>query len=72
MEDRADLVGDLDIETFPTLLVGNRDGLNFLGAVTPQSDVLRRLLHSLLQPDAARLAHQPATQRIIDQLAESP
>ena len=72
VEDQADLVGDLDIETFPTLLVGNSDGLNFLGAVTPQLDVLRRLLHSLLQPDAARLTHQPATQRIIDRLAGRP
>lgn len=72
MEDQADLVGNLDIETFPTLLVGSSDGLNFLGAVTPQPDVLRRLLHSMLQPGAARLSHQPATQRIIDQLAELP
>jgi thioredoxin 1 len=72
VEDSADLVGDLDIETFPTLLVGNDDGLNFLGAVTPQPEVLSRLLHSLLEPGARRMAHQPATQRIIDQLADLP
>ena len=69
VEDQADLVGDLDIETFPTLLIGNRSGLNFFGAVTPQPDVLRRLLHSLLEPGAVRVAHQPATQRIFDRLA---
>ena len=72
VEDQADLVGDLEIETFPTLLVGNDEGLNFLGAVTPQPDVLRRLVHSLLQLGAPRIAHQPATQRIIDQLAACP
>ena len=72
VEDSADLVGDLDIETFPTLLVGNDDGLNFLGAVTPQPEVLSRLLHSLLEPGARRMAHRPATQRIIDRLADLP
>ena len=72
MEDQADLVGDLDIETFPTLLVGGSERLYFLGTVTPQSDVLRRLLHSLLQPGAARLSHRSATQRIIDRLEDLP
>ena len=72
VEDQADLVGDLEIETFPTLLVGNDEGLNFLGAVTPQPDVLRRMVNSLLEPGAARVAHRPATQRMIDQLADLP
>ena len=72
VEDQADLVGDLEIETFPTLLVGNDEGLNFLGPVTPQPDVLRRLVSSLLQPGAAQIAHRPATQRIIGQLADFP
>ena len=70
VEDQADLVGALEIETFPTLLVASDEGLNFLGAVTPQPDVLRRLVHSLLQLGAPRIAHQPATQRIIDRLAD--
>ena len=72
VEDQADLVGDLEIETFPTLLVASDDGLNFLGAVTPQPDVLRRMVNSLLEPGASRTAHRPATQRIIDQLAACP
>lgn len=72
VEDRADLVGDLDIETFPTLLVGNDQGLNFLGAVTPQPEVLSRLLYSLLQANARQTDHLPATQQVIDQLAHSP
>lgn len=72
VEDQGDLVGDLEIETFPTLLVGNDEGLNFLGAVTPQPDVLHRLVTSLLEPGATRTAHRPATQRVIDQLADLP
>ena len=72
VEDRADLVGDLDIETFPTLLVGNNQGLNFLGAVTPQPEVLSRLLHSLLQINARQTDHLPATQQVISQLTHLP
>ena len=72
VEDQAELVGDLDIETFPTLLVGDSDGLKFLGAVTPQSEVLSRLLDALHQPDAPRRAHRAASRRIIEQLAACP
>ena len=72
VEDQADLVGDLDIETFPTLLVASDEGLNFLGAVTPQPEVLRRLVTSMLKPGAAQMAHRAATQRIIDQLTDLP
>jgi thioredoxin 1 len=72
VEDQADFVGDLDIETFPTLLVGTETGLNFLGAVTPQAEVLSRLLDSLLESDARPMAHRPETQRIVDQLVDLP
>jgi thioredoxin 1 len=72
VEDRADLVGDLDIETFPTLLVGNEQGLSFLGAVTPQPEVLSRLLGSLLDRGSPTTDHLPATQQVISQLGQSP
>ena len=72
VEDQADLVGDLDIETFPTLLAGNERGLSFFGAVTPQADVLRRLIDSLLEPGAEQVVHLPETRRIIEQLEGLP
>ena len=72
VEDQADLVGDLEIETFPTLLAGNDRGLSFLGAVTPQADVLRRLLKSLTEPEAGQMVHRPETLQIIDRLAGLP
>ena len=72
VEDQADLVGDLDIETFPTLLVGNGEGLHFIGAVTPQPEVLSRLLHALLEPGVRKIAHVAATRRIVDQIEASP
>ncbi|MBY0453521.1 MAG: thioredoxin family protein [Burkholderiaceae bacterium] len=44
VEDEADLVGDLDVETFPTLLIADGDGVRFLGPLPPQVGVLVRML----------------------------
>lgn len=47
VEDREDLLGDVDVETFPTLLVGCGDTPLFLGPLLPQIKVLDKLLASL-------------------------
>lgn len=51
VEDQASLVGDLDIETFPTLLVARAQGARFMGALTPHGHTLSRLLESLQTSD---------------------
>ena len=52
VEDASDTVGDLDIETFPTLLIADDTGARFLATLAPYSDVLARLLTSLqAQPE---------------------
>lgn len=43
----ADLVGDLDVETFPTILVARRDAILFGGILLPHILHLDRLLGSL-------------------------
>jgi thiol-disulfide isomerase/thioredoxin len=48
IEDEADLIGDLDIETFPTLLVADDTGVRFIGPLTPQPETLRRVLKAHL------------------------
>ena len=54
IEDEAELVGEYDVETFPTLLVLDRaDSLRFAGAVTPQPETLKRLLRALVFDAAA-------------------
>ena len=53
VEDEADLIGDVDVETFPTVLVGNASGAYFVGPVVPQAHVLQRLLESM-GPSAPR------------------
>lgn len=47
IEDEADAMGEVDVETFPTLLVARGDAPLFLGPVLPSGDGLTRLLASL-------------------------
>ena len=53
VEDEEELVGDLDVETFPTLLIAHQDRPMFLGPLLPQIKVLERLLASLKEAQAA-------------------
>ncbi len=68
VEDEEDLVGELDIETFPTLLIGNAAEVRFFGPVQPQAAVLSRMLAGLTGDDGAGLDDADALallQRII-------
>ncbi|MDA8449144.1 thioredoxin family protein [Acidovorax sp. NCPPB 3859] len=53
VEDEEDLAGDLDVETFPTVLVADGVHARFLGPVLPQSGVLARMLAALRQEGGA-------------------
>lgn len=48
IEDEADLVGDFDVETFPTIVVADARAVRFAGPLTPQADTLRRLLRAFV------------------------
>ena len=71
VEEHEALVGDVDVETFPTLLVGHGERAMFLGPLLPQVKVLERLLQSLLdgQPASSLLPVEADAlwQRIADQ-----
>ena len=47
VEDEEDVAGELDVETFPTLLLADGRHARFLGPLLPQAGVLGRLLASL-------------------------
>src|SRR4051794_27592139 len=47
VEDEADAMGDVDIETFPTLLIARGDQPVFLGPVQPSAAQVSRLLAGL-------------------------
>jgi len=51
IEDEAALLGDLDVETLPTVLVGQGDRVLFFGPVLPRVELLTRLLETLGEPD---------------------
>jgi thioredoxin 1 len=47
IEDESEVAGDLDVETFPTVLVARGGRVLFLGPILPQPALLERLLASL-------------------------
>ena len=69
VEDESDVAGDLDVETFPTVLVAREGRVVFLGPVLPQPALLERMLSSL-QSDAAEIPGTAALLRRV--LASSP
>ena len=69
IEDEATLVGDLDIETFPTLVIAGPDAVRFAGALTPHEDTLRRLLaHAVVRAEVGT-AWPPVSQDFTDFVA---
>lgn len=72
IEDQADLVGDLDVETFPTLLIADAQGTRFFGPLTPHAETLSRLLESLERSSLQVTPHLPATLLLLQALQAAP
>lgn len=53
VEDEADALGELDVDTFPTLVIGDARGPRFHGPVLPQPGQIERLLRTLGSPGGA-------------------
>lgn len=52
IEDEAALVGDVEIETFPTLLLFDDEAIRFAGPVRPDASTLQALLRAAEQGPA--------------------
>jgi thioredoxin-like negative regulator of GroEL len=68
IEDQADLVGDIDVETFPTVLIADGLDVRFFGPLTPQLETLSRLLDALAQAGSQATPttlNTPATQQLL-------
>jgi thioredoxin 1 len=72
IEDEAERLGDLDIETFPTLLVAEGESQRFLGTLTPHAETLSRLLESLQIPGGRRLDGDALTVSLVAALPGAP
>jgi thiol-disulfide isomerase/thioredoxin len=59
IEDSAAVLDQVEVENFPTILIGEGERLHFFGTITPQRDVLLRLI----------AAHRPGA---IDRHAATP
>jgi thioredoxin 1 len=61
IEDQAAVVGDLDVENFPTLLLQRGDTVAFFGTVLPDPKVADRLIASQAALGADELARLAAS-----------
>lgn len=55
IEDQATLVGDLDVDNFPTLLIQHEAVVSFYGTMQPDTSQLERLLSSQLRQSSSQL-----------------
>ena len=65
IEDEADIVGDIDVENFPTLLLQRGDSVAFFGTVLPDPKVADRLIEAQAARSDAELraSAQTSTER---------
>lgn len=68
IEDREDVAGDLDIETFPSVLISDAQHARFMGPLLPQLPVLSRLLVSLQRNGPAPVAVSAEAQALRDRI----
>jgi hypothetical protein len=68
IEDEAELLGEVDVETFPTLVIADGAAVRFAGPLMPQHDILRRLLRATVL-DARADACWPAVDAAIEAFA---
>lgn len=60
IEDHADIVGDIDVENFPTLLIQRGDTVAFFGTVLPDARLADRLVQAQAEKSDAELRAEAA------------
>lgn len=58
VEDHDELLGAIDVENFPTLLIARGDEVLFYGVVTPHAQTLARLVQTAMDGDL-KSVHDP-------------
>ena len=67
-EDDATLVDGLEVEDFPTLLIAAEDGPRFFGPLTPQPEVLARLVRAHRAGEGGAVRVEPALTAVVDRI----
>jgi hypothetical protein len=70
IEDEAQAMGEVDVETFPTLLIARGDEARFLGPVPPSGPQLARLLASLQEATGPATGVPAGAQELLRRLRE--
>lgn len=68
IEDEADLVDPIEVENFPTLLIGAGNEVRFFGTVMPHADTLRRMVQTQLAQDCKGSTVDADVQDLLQQL----
>ncbi|WP_428422767.1 thioredoxin domain-containing protein [Methylibium sp.] len=75
IEGEADLLGDLDVETFPTLVLVGPSGVKFAGPVEAREETLRALLRRALADQGGaefRADHPMGLAGLVEGLRQRP
>jgi thioredoxin 1 len=65
IEDEAEVVGDLEVETFPMLLISDAGQLRFCGPLLPHATTLSRLITAMDENHTAATGADPALQLLV-------
>lgn len=71
IEDDAELVGDIDVQTFPTLVLADGEHVWFAGPVLPHADVAHRLLVRAGGPESREVDDAPVWVALVRALQAS-
>jgi thiol-disulfide isomerase/thioredoxin len=68
IEDEADLVDPIEVENFPTLLIGAATEVRFFGTVMPHAETLKRMVQTQLEPGGRAAAADPDVAALLQRL----
>jgi hypothetical protein len=71
IEDEADLLHPLDVDDFPTLLLAVGDEPRFFGPLTPQLEMLERLVRAQIVEAGAPALTDPAVVALLGRIRAS-
>jgi thioredoxin 1 len=69
IEDEAELLGDVDVVDFPTIVVAVEGHALFAGAITPQPSTLERVVRNALSASISAAALPPGEEATFEALA---
>lgn len=69
IEDDPALLGDVDVENFPTLMIDVNGGIKFFGTMLPHIDLLERLIQSVRPEDKNQQTDLPDVRAMLIEMS---